>query len=106
MRTATSGTTLPTATFTWAVANQAVAATSVWGPIDVPCIGARTTMGPCVIAARNVLPRTAAGISPQLIAYCSADDQITWRAENTQAAALVALATAVTLDVIQLPVAP
>lgn len=106
MRNATSGTTCPTATVSWAVADQALGATSAWAPAHVACPGARTTMGPCLISARSALPRTAGGLGPVLVAFCDADDFVTWRAENLNAAALVALGAAVNIDIIQLPIAP
>jgi hypothetical protein len=52
------------------------------------------------------MPRSAAGVGPILVAFCDADDFITWRAENPQAAALVALGADVTLDIMQLPLQP
>lgn len=106
MRTSTSGTTLPTATVTFPVASQALATNTAYAPAHVACPGARTTSGPCVIAARSALPRTAGGADPVLVAFCDADDFITWRVSNNNANALVALGADVTLDVIQLPIAP
>lgn len=106
MRNSTSGTTLPTATVSFPVASQALATNTAYAPAHVACPGARADMGPCVISARSPLPRTAGGADPTLIAYCDADDFVTWRCSNNNANALVALAAAVTLDIVQLPVAP
>jgi hypothetical protein len=106
MRNATSGTTLPTATVTFPIASQALATNSAYAPAHVACRGARTTMGPCLISARSAMPRTAGGADPVVIAFCDADDFVTWRVSNNNANALVALAADVTLDIIQFPVAP
>lgn len=106
MRTSTSGTTLPTATVTFPIANQAIATNAAYAPAHVSCPGARTTMGPCIIGARSALPRTAGGADPVLTAFCDADDFVTWRVSNNNANALVALGAAVTLDIIQIPIAP
>lgn len=106
MRNATSGTTLPTATVTFPVASQALATNTAYAPAHVACPGARTTSGPCLIAARTALPRTAGGASPVVEAFCDADDFVTWHVSNNNANALVALAADVTLDIIQFPIAP
>jgi hypothetical protein len=67
-----------------------------------------------VVSARGLLPRTAAVIGPPitgscdptLIAYVDAPNSVTIRISNNNAAVLVPLNTAVTIDVLQLPLAP
>lgn len=106
MRNPTSGTTLPTATVTFPVADQGLLTNTAYAPAHVACPGARPDMGPCVISARGALPRTAGGADPTVIAFCDAADFVTWRVSNNSTNALVALGTAVVLDIIQLPIAP
>lgn len=106
MRNPTSGSHCPSCSFSWAVANQAIAAGGVYFPAHIACPGAAPTNGPVLVGARSALPRTAAGSGVTFEAYSDAAGFLTLVITNPGAAAIVALGAAVTLDLIQFPVAP
>lgn len=106
MRQATSGTTCPSGTATIPVANQGLAANTGYSPTHVACTGARANGGVVVCSSQGPLPQTAGGAAPTLSAWVDANDFVTVRLSNNNANALVALATDLHVDFIQLPLAP
>ncbi len=106
MRQANSGTTLPVATHTWAIANQALATNTAYAPAHIAMQGARVNTGLVVATCRTAMPRTAGGCDPTVTAYCDADDFVTLVVSNNNANALVALAADAIFNLLWLPVAP
>lgn len=108
MRQPSSGTTLPKTTFSWAVADQTLASNTSYAPTHIACQGARVAGGIVVAIARGALPRTAGpgSCDPTVVAYCDADDFVTLRISNNNAAALAPLTTALVFDLMFFPLDP
>jgi hypothetical protein len=106
MKESQSGNALPTATYTWPIANQAIAAGAAFSPAAVVVAGARIGNGIPLVAARIALPATAAGSAPHVDAFINANDAVTLRISNQSAAALVALGVDVVFDIMVLPLRP
>lgn len=106
MKESTQGSSIPVATYTWPIANQAIAAGANFAPAAIVVPGARLGNGIPHVAARSLLPSTAAGSAPNVEAFINSDDHVTLRFTNQSAAALVALAADVVFDVMVFPVRP
>ena len=105
MREPTSGTNLPHATYTWPIANQAIAAGANFTPAAVAVPGAVVGNGIAIARARALLPATAAGSSASVEAVIGANT-VQLRMSNASAAALVATAADIVFDIMVLPVTP
>lgn len=106
MKESTQGSSVPVATYTWPIANQAIAAGASFSPAAVVVPGARLTNGIVHVSARSLLPATAAGSAPVVEAFINSDDHVTLRISNQSAAALVALGADVVFDIMVLPLRP
>ncbi len=106
MREATSGTDVPRATYTWPIANQAIAAGAVFTPAAIACNGAAVANSNVVATARAQLPATAAGGVPSVTAFVNAANQVTLTISNQSAAALVATGADIVFDIQAFPVLP
>lgn len=108
MREATSGTTLPKAQYTWAVADQGVAAIAGFTPAHISCPGARAGNGIPVVSARSQLPLVTGGTSrPNVSAFIDADNFVTLTISNNGSAALSVVGAAdIILDIMVLPLNP
>jgi hypothetical protein len=106
MRESTQGSDVPRATYTWPIANQAIAAGAVFTPAAQVVNGARLANCQPLVTARAQLPATAAGGVPSITAFCNADNAITLTISNQSAAALVATAADIILDIQAFPIIP
>jgi hypothetical protein len=106
MRESTQGTDIPRATYTWPIANQAIAAGAVFTPAAVVVNGARLGNGQPVVTPRVQLPATAGGGVPSITAFVNADDAVTLTISNQSAAVLVATAADIIFDIQVLPIIP
>lgn len=107
MREATSGTTLPKCTYTWLIADQAVASLAGFTPAHIACPGARAGNGIPVASARAQLPLVFGGTSrPNLSAFVDADNFVTLTISNNGSAALTATAADIPIDIMVLPLNP
>jgi hypothetical protein len=105
MKEATSGNALATQTYTWPIANQAIAAGAAFSPAAL-VVRATVANGIPVVRARAALPATAAGSAPTVEAWISGVNAVTLRISNQSAAALVATAADIVFDVMVLPLVP
>jgi hypothetical protein len=107
MREATSGSDIPHATYTWANADQAVAAYTAFTPAAISVPGATPGNGQPIVTARAALPAIAGTLAkPSISAWISAAGQVTISISNQTNAALVATGTAITLDIQVMPIIP
>lgn len=106
MREPTSGNTLPIATYTWPIANQAIAAGAAFTPAAIAVPRATLTNGLPIAAARAALPVTAGGGAPTVEVFINAANQVTLRISNQSAAALVATAADIVFDIMVIPLTP
>lgn len=106
MREPTAGNTLPTATYTWPIANQAIAAGAAFQPAALVVPRATVGNGLPIVAARAALPATAAGGAPTVEVFINAANAVTLRISNQSAAALVATGADIVFDVMVLPLLP
>jgi hypothetical protein len=106
MKESQSGSALPTGTYTWPIANQAIAAATSFAPAAIAVPGVR--VGNCVVkaTARAALPQTAGAAAPSVEVFCNANDQVTLRVSNPSAAALVATAADIVFDIMAFPLRP
>lgn len=106
MKVATSGKTIPTATYTLAIANQAVGAAACFTSAAIPLNNALVANSVMVASARSELPKTAGGVHGRLTARLTADNSAVIDLDNNGAAALVATAADIIIDVMALEVSP
>jgi hypothetical protein len=106
MKEATSGNSLPVQTYTWPIANQAIAAGAAFQPAALVLNSVAVGNGIPHVRARAALPATAAGSAPTVEAWISAANAVTLRISNQSAAALVATAADIIFDVMVLPIRP
>ena len=106
MRQPNSGSTLPTAAHTWAVADQSLLANSSYAPAHIGCQGARVGNAVVIATPRGAMPGTAAGAWPSIVAYCDADDFVTLRISNNNANATAPLTVPLIIDLMVLPINP
>ncbi len=108
MREATSGPTLPKCSYTWAVADQGIAAIADFVPAHISCPGARAANGIPVVSPRTQLPLVTGGTSrPNVHAFIDADNFVTLTISNNGSAALsVAGAADIIFDIMVLPLNP
>lgn len=106
MREPTSGNTLPRATYTWPIANQAIAAGAAFQPAAVAVAGVTLANGVVLASARAALPATAAGGAPTVEAFISAANAVTLRISNQSAAALDATGADIVFDLMVFPLNP
>jgi hypothetical protein len=107
MREPTSGTDIPHATYTWAIADQGVAAATGFTPAAVVVPGAQVGNGTVVVTARAALPAVAVTFTqPHINAWISAADAVTITISNPAAAALAPTAADIILDIQVMPVIP
>jgi hypothetical protein len=105
MREATSGSDLPHATYTWPIANQAIAAGAAFTPAAIP-ISCAVANAMIMATARATLPVTAAGSAPNIQVFASAPNAATLTISNQSAAALIATAADIVIDLMVLPIVP
>ncbi len=106
MKVPTSGKPCPAATYTITIANQAVGANSSFSSVAQDINNASPTNAVLVCSARAELPKTAGGAHGRLSAYLSAENKFIVTLDNASAAALVATAADIIVDVIALEVSP
>ena len=108
MRESTSGPRLPTAEYTWKIADQAIAANGGFTPAHIACGGARVNNGIPVAAARAQLPlQTGKTARPNISVFIDADDFVTLTISNqSDAIALTASGADIVIDVMVFPVIP
>jgi len=107
MRNPTSGNQLPNVTALWLNAAQGLAANTPYAPAAIVCNGARVG-NHVLVSANGPLPATAGGADPNVTAFVSSADHITFKVSNNNANALVALGAGadVTFSFIAVPVTP
>lgn len=106
MRVSTSGKECPTTTKSWLVADQAIGAAAQFtiGPFAMP--GATLGNTVLVASAEVALPATAGGLTPEVKAVVTSDNNAAIIITNASAGALVALGVPVAINVIALPTVP
>jgi hypothetical protein len=106
MRQPVSGNDVPHATYTWPIANQAVAAGAAFTPAAIVVPNAQLGNSSVIVSARAQLPATAAGSIPGLHGFVNAAGQVTLTISNQSAAALVATAADILIDIQVPPILP
>ena len=106
MRQPTGGFDVPHATYTWPIANQAIAAGAVFTPAAIAVPNAQLGNSTIMVTARAQLPATAAGGVPSVSAFVNAANQVTLTISNQSAAALVATAADIIFDIQVPPILP
>ncbi len=106
MRAGTSGKTIPAATYTLLIANQAVGAAACFTSAAIPLNNAPLANSVLIASARSALPATAGGVHGRITARLTADNSAVIDLDNPAAAALVATAADIVIDVMAIPVTP
>ncbi len=106
MRQPTSGTHLPTTIHVWQNADQSQVPNAAYSPAHFACPGARVNAGVVLVTPRGALPATAGGAQTTIVAFCDADDFLTFRGSNNNIAATAPTGADLTLDLMWIPLAP
>lgn len=106
MRNSTGGRPVPVATYTLLIANQAVGAAATFTSAAIPLNNAPLANSLMVASARAALPATAGGCQGVLACHLTADNSAVVTLTNAAAAALVATAADIVIDILALPLTP
>lgn len=106
MRLPNSGKPVPAASYTLAIANQAVGAAATFTSAAIPLNNAPLANSVLIASPRSALPATAGGLRGALSARLTADNSAVVELSNASAGALVATPADIVIDVMALPITP